>query len=155
MRKMLILASCLALLPLAALAQEKPTPAEAKKFLDFYLNGQGKGVVLVEMKVCEGIGEEAENLNECEGAVDLNSLEKGNAYYVWTVFLVPNGDKVDGIEIQFHQGGETKLSKEASVIGSIRYRNWRRFVPRLAGSGEIKVVRGEETLGTLKVNVSE
>jgi len=155
MKQICILTACLFLFPLAVAALEKPTPEEAKKFLDFYYHGKGNGVVLADLKICSSIGEDAENMNECAEEIMPDALKKGNAYYVWMVFLVPNGDEVDGIEIRFNRLGETRTIKETSVVGSIRYRTWRRFVPQSEGKWEIVVVHQEETLGTKNLKVIE
>lgn len=155
MKKVLTWSAVVLLLPLAVAALEKPTSEEAKKFLDFYYHGKGNGVVLVDMKICSSIGEDAENMNECAEEIMPDALKKGNAYYVWMVFLVPNGDEVDGIEIRFNRLGETRTTKETGVVGSIRYRTWRRFVPQSEGKWEIVVVHQGETLGTKNLKVIE
>lgn len=183
MKRCLALTACVFLLPFAALAQEKdappaeekaaypvlektvppatgkPTSEEAKRFLDFYYHGRGKGTVLMEMKVCKEIEPEGDNKNECVDEVSASSLVKEKSYYFWMSYLTPENDEINDIAVQFNQGGETKSAKELSVSGSIRYRTWKMFTPRSAGDWEIKVVRGKgdkaETLGSLNVKVSE
>jgi len=158
-KKCLVLIGAIAFLPLTAFSQEKPKSEEAKRFLDFYYHGQGKGVVLAEMKVCEGIVKEGEDKNECAGEVAPNSIEKGKAYYLWMMYTVPQGDEVKDIVIQFNRKGITRVTKNVSVSGSIRYRVWRKFSLKDTGNWEIKVLdaRGEivEELGSLGLMVVE
>jgi len=134
-------------------AQTKPTPEAAKSVLAFYFNGQGNGVVLADVMICT----EIEN-NECVDNVPVDSLKKESQYYLWMLYIVPSGDEVDGIIIQFNKGGITRFTRDVSVSGSIRYRTWKTFTLNQLGEWEVKILhdRGEsiETLQTLSLTVN-
>lgn len=132
--------------------QDKPDPAAAKSVLDFYYYGQGKGVVLADVKICADVDQ-----NECRDEVGLTSLRKGVQYHLWMLYIVPQGDEADNILVQFNQKGLTRFTRDVSVSGSIRYRTWKTFTLNQTGEWEIIVLhdRGDdiETLVTLPVSV--
>jgi len=133
-------------------AQTKPTPEAAMSFLNFYFKEQGQGVVLADVKVCTKVDK-----NECIDNVPVDSVKNGNQYYLWMLYVVPKGDKVDDIIIQFNRGGITRFTRDISVSGSIRYRTWKSFTLNRSGEWEVKVLhdRGDsiETLQTLSLIV--
>lgn len=135
-----------------ASAQTKPTTASAKSFLDFYYKGQGTGVVLANMQACMDVVE-----YDCKDAVDSTMLLTGTSYKIWMAFVVPEGDTVETLKVQFIKDGVIKASRDMSVRGSIRYRSFRTFTPSEAGAWEIRVVNeGDvevETVGSLQVVV--
>ena len=135
-------------------AQTKPTSEDALAFINFYFSGQGQGVVLADMKVCTTIEE-----NECTDNVPLTSLKMDEQYMLWMMYVVPKDDKVDNILVQFNQGGITRITKEVSVVGSIRYRTWKSFSLNRTGEWEIKVLHdkpeGVEVLKSITVTVTE
>ena len=140
--------------PSATQAQSKPSAATAKSFLDFYYQGQGKGVILADSAVC------ADVINaECVDPVDPSLLKKGSKYKVWMAFVVPEGDEVSSIYIQFSKDDEMKFTRDLSAKGSIRYRTWRNFNPSEAGIWEVKVMDNREVeleeLGAMSLVVSE
>ena len=69
-------------------AQTKPTPESTLSVLNFYFNGQGQGVILADMKVCETIEE-----NECVENIPANALKKDEQYMIWMMYVVPRGDE--------------------------------------------------------------
>ena len=119
----------------AAYAQPALTPDAAKSFLDFYYNGQGTGIVLADTKICTQIEE-----NECVDTQSPIALQNGETYYYWMMFVVPQGDDIDGVLVQFNQNGVTRSTREVSISGSIRYRTWKSFTPNRAGNWEIVVL---------------
>ena len=151
----LLLAGSLFLwMPTSSLGQSKPSPETAKSFLDFYYNGQGKGVVLADIKVCTDV----ENA-DCVETVDPSLLKVGMKYKVWMAFVVPEGDVVESLSVQFTKDTETKFERALSVKGSIRYRTWRSFNPVASGIWEVKVLDNREVeleeLAKLSLVVSE
>ena len=58
-----------ALIPWFAGAQEIPSPDEAFKVIDFYMNGKGNGMVLMESKVCKDIHREGSLKYECKNEI--------------------------------------------------------------------------------------
>lgn len=135
-------------------AQTKPTPETTLAVLNFYFNGQGQGVILADMKVCKTIEE-----NECVENIPANSLKKDEQYMIWMMYVVPRGDEVKDIIVQFNQNGITRFTKDVSVSGSIRYRTWKSFSLNRVGEWEIKVFHdkedGIEVLNQLLVTVVE
>ena len=123
----------------SSFAQSKPSPEAAKSFLDFYYLGQGKGVILADIKVCTDVVN-----TECEETVDPSLLKAGESYKIWMAFVVPEGDVVETLNIQFSQNDELQFSRDLSVKGSIRYRTWRTFTPNNAGIWEVKVMDNRE-----------
>lgn len=135
-------------------AQTKPSAEAAKSFLDFYYKGQGQGVVLADMKVCTDVAEA-----ECTETLDPSLLLVGMKYKIWMVYVVPDGDEVDTLSLQFSKDGETKFTRDLSVKGSIRYRTWRSFNPNAPGIWTVKALNSRdvelEELGKLSLVVSE
>lgn len=113
-------------------AVDTPTPAEAKKVLDFYYNGDG--VVLADMVICEKVVS-----NQPVNPVDPAMLVKGQKYMVWMSYVVPQNAKNESILIQFNKNGVTRSLKNATVNGSFRYRTWKGFSPSSAGTWEIVI----------------
>lgn len=148
----------LCMLPLASTqssqAQTKPSAETAKSFLDFFYKGQGKGVILADMKVCPDVVEA-----ECTETLDPSLLLVGMKYKIWMAFVVPNGDEVDTLSLQFSKDGETIFTRDMSVKGSIRYRTWRSFNPNTPGIWTVKALDNREVeleeLGKLSLVVSE
>lgn len=142
------------LLPQSSHAQTKPSAEVAKSFLDFYYKGQGSGVVVADMKVCTDVVNAA-----CVDPVDPSLLLVGMKYKIWMIFVVPEGDEVDSLSLQFSKDSETKFSRDLSVKGSIRYRTWRSFNPTTAGIWTVSVLDNREVeleeLGKLSLVVSE
>lgn len=135
-----------------ASAQVKPTSESAKAFLDFYYKGQGNGVVLADIQACMDVVE-----YNCQDAIDSTMLMTGTSYKIWMAFVVPEGDTVETLKVQFIKDGVIKTSRDMSVRGSIRYRSYRTFTPSEPGAWEIRVVNeGDvevETVGSLQVVV--
>ena len=69
------------------------------------------------MKICQEITD-----NECADEVASDALQKDTKYMLWMMYVVPKDEKVEGLIIQFNQGGLTRFTRDASVSGSIRYR---------------------------------
>ena len=139
---------------LNAQAQTSLTSEAAKSFIDFYFNGQGQGVVLADMKICMEIVE-----NECSEEVSPIALQQGVTYSVWMMFVVPQGDEIDDIIVQYNSGGITRKSSTASVKGSVRYRTWKSFTANRAGNWDIVVLHDKggdvQTLKTITATVNE
>jgi len=148
----------LLLLPLHAAAQEKPSPQEARRFLDFYYNGQGQGVVLAEAKICSDVPREGERQFECVGEVAPNAVRTGTDYYLRMVYVVPRGVEDETILVQYNHQDVTRAVDEVTVSGSIRYRTWTQFNLSQAGTWQFQIMRDAgaevEELRTLDVQAS-
>ena len=154
---LMIIISVAFMVPLGSSAADKPTSDEARKVVDFYFNGKGLGVVLSESKICNGIEREGDMKNECAGEISGTPAKKGEAVYVWMAYMVPSGDESQNIIVQFEHNGVTRMVKNLSVKGSLRYRTWRKVVFEKVGNWTVKIVhdKGDSTeeLGTLNVIV--
>ena len=157
--KKIILTTCSMILSLSAFAAEVPTSAEAKKVLDYYYNGQGQGVVMIENKLCTEINKEGDNKNNCADTLSPSSLTVNQKLNLWMAFLVPNDDPAQNIIIQFEHNGIARMVKDVKVSGSIRYRTWRKVSFNKAGNWTVKIIhdKGDDVqlLDTLNIVVTD
>ncbi|MCK4866202.1 MAG: hypothetical protein KAT06_12365 [Gammaproteobacteria bacterium] len=157
--KKLILLTCSIMMSFSAYAVDVPSSAEAKKVLDYYYNGQGQGVVLIESKLCSEIDKEGDNKNNCADNINPVSVQKGQNLNLWMAFLVPNNDPVQNIIIQFEHNGIARMVKDVKVSGSVRYRTWRKVSFSKTGNWTVKIIhdKGDDVqlLDTLSITVSE
>lgn len=157
MQKILLLFISL-LFSISAAAAELPTSSEVRKVLDFYYNGKGLGVVLIEAKMCRDIQREGDTKNDCAGEYGANEpINKGDEAYLWMSFMVPTGDEKQKIIVQFDNGGVTRAVRNLEISGSLRYRTWRKMVFDHSGQWTAKIVHDEEAgardLGQTRFNV--
>lgn len=150
----LSLALLLALCSAPAFGQTAPTPEEAHRFLDFYYNGQGQGVVLVEARICQEVPRDGQRAYDCVGEVSADAVPTGQPLYLRMVYLVPEGDEAD-ITVQYLRDGTARDTDTVSVAGSIRYRTWTQFTLREEGPWQFAISRttgtGTQELRTLDV----
>lgn len=142
----------------SAFAAEIPTSQEVKKVLDFYYDGKGLGVVLIESRMCRDIEREGDQKNECSGQIAAEeAISKGEAVYLWMSYMVPSGDEKQNIIVQFDNGGVTRSVKNMEVSGSLRFRTWRKVVFDRTGQWTAKIVHdkqeGAVELGQITFNV--
>lgn len=128
----------------SAAAAELPTSDEVKKVLDFYYDGKGLGVVLIEAKMCRDIEREGDLKNECAGQIAGQPINKGDEVYLWMSFMVPSGDEKQKIIVQFDNGGVTRMVRNLEISGSLRYRTWRKLVFDRSGQWSAKIVHDQE-----------
>lgn len=157
---MLRLATCCAFL-LGALAlppshaQDAPSPQEARRFLDFYYNGQDRGVVLADVRVCTDVPRDGDQAYACVGEVAPDAVQTDQSYYLRMVFVVPQGLEDVPIAVRYIRQGTPRDMDEVTVSGSIRYRTWTVFTLREAGPWQFQIARvtdtGTEGLRTLDV----
>ncbi len=157
MRDMIcVLGVFLLFLPNVILAQDKPTPEEAKKVIDYYYRGKGKGVVLVDHKLCQEIYEDGVEKYECRQEVADREIRKGQELYLWMRFLVPAGDKAE-ILLQFRRKDKVRKVLPLVLPGSLRYRTWKKIPTDKTGNWEITFVQemedGDFNLGSLQYSV--
>jgi hypothetical protein len=156
-RSLWLAALALALLPLTAAAQEKPSAETVQEVVDFYYNGEG--VVLSTVQICEDVPTSGDDKYGCTGETDPASLQTGTQYDLRMVFLVPQDQSYDNLLVQYNRGGITRATDDVSVSGSIRYRTWEQFSFDQAGEWTIKILhdRGDtvETLREITVTAGE
>ena len=147
------------LVPWCSFAQSAPTPGETYNVLDFYYNGKGNGVVLVESKICRDVHKSGPSKYGCKNEVIefgpltadgtppeiLFRINKDETVYIWMSFLVPVGAE-EKIYLRFNLDGETRrTSGLLSLKGSIRFRTWTNFTPKDYGDWEIEIIHENET----------
>ncbi len=85
-------------------AQSVPSPDEAFAVIDFYNNGKGKGVVMMESKICKDIHREGDLKYECKNEIiefgemkadgsapDIfHKIKKGGTASNWYVAQIPS-----------------------------------------------------------------
>ncbi len=151
-----VLGVFLLFLPNVILAQDKPTPEEAKKVIDYYYRGKGKGVVLVDHKLCQEIYEEGVEKYECRREIAQTEIRKGQELYLWMRFLVPAGDKAE-ILLQFRRKDKVRKVLTLVLPGSLRYRTWKKIPTDKTGNWEVTFVQemedGDFNLGSLQYSV--
>lgn len=152
----IILGSMLGLVPALSLAADKPTPEEAKKVIDFNYHGKGKGIVLAQAMLCHDIQREGDDKNDCSGDLTGKTVKKGEAVYVWLMFMAPDGQDPQSASVAFELAGASAAVKKVQVPGQMRSRSWLKYTFGKAGAWKVKVATDAatpEALGELTVNV--
>lgn len=134
-----------------ATAQTPPTPEEAQRFLDFYYNGQGEGVVLASARICRDVPRDGQRAYDCAGEVPLDAVPTGEPLYLRMVYLVPQGDEAD-ITVRYLRDGTARDTDTVSISGSIRYRTWTLFTLDEAGPWQFAISRTTST-GTQEIRM--
>lgn len=157
--KRLSIALMVALLAVGmAWAEEKPTPDEARKVIDYYYHGQGKGAILMDLNICEKVGqEEGPDKNECLGNVDPGQIQLNQELNLWMNFLVPFKDTSD-ILLAFSRKGKVRHTANIKLNGATRYRTWKRIPTDKAGQWTVSILQELENqdieLGSLQFTVA-
>lgn len=158
-KHIVIVAGVMAVFPALALAADKPTPAEAKKVIEYYYQGKGMTPVLAELKICHDIQRDGDNKNECAGDVTGQTIKRGDSDYIWMAFMAPSGGDPQNVSVELEQNGATSWTKTASVPGAIRSRTWYRHTFTKAGTWKLKVStsngNASETLGEMDLKVEK
>ncbi len=158
MMKIGLLACLLLCLPVIILAQEKPTPAEAQKVIQYYYQGIGQGAVLMAHKLCAQIYEEGPLKFECQEEITGEQIQKGQEAFLWMNFLVPSGDKSD-IIIHYKRNNKVRSVSNFELPGALRYRIWKKIPTDKTGAWQISIIQElsdeDLSLGELRYSVSE
>ena len=126
--------------PLAAMAQDKPTPEEARKVINYYFNGKGQGVIPMEYKLCKEISQKGEMKNECVSEIPNKTIAKGEEAYLWMKFLVPAGEQ-SKILLQYSRKNKVRNTSNISLGGATRYRTWKKIPTTTIGDWKISMVQ--------------
>jgi len=157
------LAVALAVLGSTALAQnanpvppaasvEKPTPEAIRSFWAYYFKGQGGGPALADAKLCLEIGKEGDAKNECVKEVPAEGVKAGTTVYLWQAYLLPQGENVEDMSMQVKLGDTVRETKDIKLKGeSIRTRNWTGARLPKAGTWNLVLMRGDQTISTYTV----
>ena len=158
MMKIGLLAGLLLCLPAIILAQEKPTPAEAQKVIQYYYQGIGQGAVLMAHKLCAQIYEEGPLKFECQEEITGEQIQKDQEVFLWMNYLVPTGDKTDMI-IHYKRNNKVRSVSNFELPGALRYRIWKKIPTDKIGDWQISIMQelpdADLSLGELQYTVKE
>jgi hypothetical protein len=126
--------------PLTAIAQDKPTPDEARKVINYYFNGKGHGVVPMEYKLCKEISQKGDMKNECVSEISDKKISKGAEAYLWMNFLVPVGEE-SKILLQYSRKNKVRTTSNISLGGATRYRTWKKIPTATAGKWKVQMIQ--------------
>ena len=134
----LAFAGLIVLTPL--LASGEPTGNEIQKVLDFYYADPPGSPILVEIRVCEDVATKGELKNECQKTLSPQAIEVGKSGYLWMNFMVPREAGDQHLLVQFNHDGVTRLTRQISLTGAIRYRTWKKFELDRPGQWSVKIL---------------
>lgn len=144
--------------PMLTMAQDKPTPQEARKVIDYYFNGKGQGVVPMEYKLCKEVALEGDMKNECVKEIADEKIAKGEEVYLWMNFLVPAGEE-SKILVQYSRNNQVRDTSNLKLGGATRYRTWKKIPTDTAGSWKVKMLQemdsSDVNIGQLEFSVIE
>ena len=128
-------------------AQDRPSAEEARKVVDYYYNGQGRGVILADHFLCTEVALEGEAKNDCRLRHELPAVAQGAEMLLWMNFLVPSGDDAE-ILMLFSRNGRVRSTAQIAVKGAVRYRTWKKIPTAKAGEWQVTILQelGEEDL---------
>ena len=126
--------------PLTAVTQDKPTPEEARKVINYYFNGKGQGVVPMDFKLCKEISQKGEMKNECIAEISDKKIMKGEEAYIWMNFLVPAGEE-SKILLQYSRKDMVRNTSNVSLGGATRFRTWKKIPTSTAGDWKVNLIQ--------------
>jgi len=158
MMKIGLLVGLLLCLPVIISAQEKPTPAETQKVVQYYYQGKGQGAVLMAHKLCAQIYEEGPLKFECQEEITGGQIQKDQEVFLWMNYLVPTGDKTD-IIIHYKRNNKVRNVSNFELPGSLRYRIWKKIPTDKIGDWQVDIIQelqdADLNLGKLQYSVTE
>lgn len=136
-----------------------PTPsAEAVHAVwAYYYHGQGGGPVLVRLTPCLRVDTEKGSDTRYQCIEPLRgTVKKGDTVSAWMSWLVPSGDTVDDLMVQWAHNGVVRSTRDFKINGKgFRYRTYLSKTLHKTGRWEIIVRRGEAVLGRAEIEVDE
>jgi hypothetical protein len=158
MKKIILIFIFICLIPMMLSAQDKPTAAEARKVIDYYVNGQGKDAVLVDYMLCREVGQEDSDKNECTVGVAGKELSFGEEAYLWMNFLIPAGDEAK-IYLSFSRNKRIRKTMDFTLTGAFRFRTWKKIPTDTPGMWTIHIFQEmankDVDLGKITYSVKE
>lgn len=160
MKKILIAATLLMLIPGFTLAVEidKPSAADTKKVMDYYNHGKGGGAILVDYTLCTEMGKAEETKNDCAVFFDGNSIEVGQEVYLWMNFMIPVDDTAD-IFITYTRKNRIRKTQKVRLNSAFRFRTWKKIATEKPGIWTIQIFQelGDKDidLGKMTYSVKE
>ena len=135
-----LLACMLICLPSIVLAQEKPTPSETQKVIQYYYQGVGQGAVLMAHKLCAKIYEEGPLKFECQEEITGGQIQKDQEVFLWMNYLVPTRDKADTI-IRYKRNNKVRSVSNFELPSALRYRIWKKIPTDKTGDWQIGIMQ--------------
>jgi hypothetical protein len=126
--------------PIASVAQDKPTPEETRKVINYYFKGKGQGVIPMEYKLCKEISQKGDMKNECVSEISDKKVMKGEEAYLWMNFLVPVGEE-SKILLQYSRKNKVRDTSNISLGGATRYRTWKKIPTTTAGKWKVQMIQ--------------
>lgn len=140
MKRMRILAMVAVLVAAPAMAQEKPTAAEARKVMNYYFDGN-EGAILLAHSLCLKMGaEKGPDKNNCVETVAPESIQKGQKATLWMNYLIPQNTKAE-ILISFSRNGKVRRTETVGLSGATRYRTWVKLPTDKVGQWSVSVTQ--------------
>jgi len=147
------------LVPWLAIAQGKPSPVEIKKVLDYYYGPTSDAIVLIDSRFCTDVASQGENKNECTARVPAQGIEVGKPVFLWMNFFVPANASDREILVQFKQGGVTRMTRQLTLSGSVRFRTWKKFTLDRPGLWSVKILQDKlgraEDVASMSLTIRE
>jgi len=144
MTRLTAFVAAIAFTPCLALAQAQPSPAEIKKVLEYYYGSKDDAVVVVDTRLCSDVATKGENKNECTATVSSSAIEVGQPSFLWMNFFVPSQAGEQKILVQFNQNGVTRMTRQLTLSGSIRFRTWKKFALDRPGKWSVKILQDKQ-----------
>ncbi len=135
----------IACMPCLALAQAKPSSAEIKKVLEYYYGSTSDAVVVVDTRLCSDVATQGEHKNECTATISSTAIEVGQPSFLWINFFVPANAGEQKILVQFNQNGVTRMTRQLTLSGAIRFRAWKKFALDRPGKWSIKILQDKQS----------
>lgn len=156
MKYILILPVAMLLFVTPGSAQERPTSEEARKVITYYYEGQGNGAVLMDHELCQEIGQEGPDKNQCLSSIDPGQITQGQELFLWMSFLVPSEDSAD-IIITFSRREKVRRTASVKLTSATRFRTWKKIPTNKSGEWTVSVMQEMEdrdvALGTMQYTV--
>ena len=126
-----------------------PAAETVQPLWDFYLQGQGRGPVFVEGRLCRGL---TQDRTDCLVEVGAGGVSTSDPVTLLQTFLVPQGDVYQDLTVLTYLSGSLIEAQDEKVTGSsLRSRTWVNLRLRRAGDYTFVLKRGEAVLGTWSV----
>lgn len=146
--------------PEAAPAQapvKAPSADAVKSTWEYFYRGQGQGPVLVDAKLCTKVDTEKDSPTqfECVAELDPENIKANSTVYVWQTYLIPQGDLIEDLMVQFKQGNTVRETKDVKPAKSTGWRTRQWVTARVgkAGDWSINILRGDQVLKTFDLKV--
>jgi len=136
-------------------APSAPDADAVQKVWEYYYRGQGAGPVLVRLTPCLRVDTEKGSDTQYECLEPLRgTAKKGTTVSAWMSWLVPSGDKVEDLMVQWEFNGVVRSTRDLKVNGrGFRYRTYLSKTLNKAGRWAVIVRRGEAVLGRAEIDV--